>query len=384
MNCLQPTRTVSICCHRRLFRSFLCVATFFITSAALINFLVITGRRRISSSHVAVVVQPLDSSGAGSSADMFKPTRDHADDQGVTRANVRKADDRATTNTTLIGRSIEDRCDDECSRFRRHVDAWPPDRPRAAIVMLLRQQSIPVIARSAPIFHANFNAEYRYPIVIFHESDLDPESERKRLRDAVVDPSLLFFQRVTFDIPSFINRSAVPHRVCFKTVGYRHMCRFHAITIYDEPILATLRYVWRLDDDSYILRPIGYDVFRFMADRRLRYGYAAVVSDYGPCIVGLWPAVKQYFRDRRLRKRFRWPDGRIFWNNFELSDLDMWRSQEYRDFVNYIDQQGGIFYRRWGDATIKTIAVTLFASKNETHHFKDIAYKHGKRVKIKG
>ena len=152
------------------------------------------------------------------------------------------------------------------------------------------------------------------------------------------------------------------------------MCRFQAKTVYEQPILARLQYVWRLDDDSYITSPVGYDVFRLMRDRRIQYGYVTVVSDYGPCIVGLWPAVTDYMRQRAIRPKFRWPRARIFWNNFELSDLDVWRSPEYRDYIDYIDRQGGIYYHRWGDATIKTIAVTLLISRDRTYHFKDIAY----------
>jgi len=44
----------------------------------------------------------------------------------------------------------------------------------------------------------------------------------------------------------------VPKRICFKTIGYRHMCRFQAKSLYEQPTLAGLQYVWRLDDDSYI------------------------------------------------------------------------------------------------------------------------------------
>jgi len=190
-------------------------------------------------------------------------------------------------------------------------------------------------------------------------------------------------QVVHFDIPPFINQSTVPKRVCFKTIGYRHMCRFQAKSLYEQPILDGLQYVWRLDDDSYITSPVGYDVFRLMRDRRIQYGFATVVSDYGPCIVGLWPAVDDYMRQRAVRPKFRWPRGRIFWNNFELSDLDVWRSPEYRDYIDYIDRTGGIYYHRWGDATIKTVAVTLFVPKNRTYHFKDIAYIHGRRYKPK-
>ena len=127
-------------------------------------------------------------------------------------------------------------------------------------------------------------------------------------------------QVVHFDIPPFINQSAVPKRLCVKGIGYRHMCRFQAKTLYDQPILVGLQYVWRLDDDSYITEPIGYDVFRLMRDRRIQYGFANVIPDYSPCIVGLWPAVTNYMNQRGVRPKFWWPGGLIFYNNFELSD----------------------------------------------------------------
>jgi len=57
----------------------------------------------------------------------------------------------------------------------------------------------------------------------------------------------------------------------------------------------------------------------------------------------------------------------------------VWRSPEYRDFIDYIDRTGGIYYQRWGDATIKTVAVTLFVPKNRIHQFKDMGYIHGRR-----
>ena len=188
-------------------------------------------------------------------------------------------------------------------------------------------------------------------------------------------------QVVHFDIPSFINLSAVPKRICRKTIGYRHMCRFHAKSIYEQPILVGLQYVWRLDDDSYVTRPISYDVFRLMQDRRILYGFERVVDDLRSCVVGLWSAVNDYKRKRAIRSHFDLPRDRIFWNNFELSDVDFWRSPEYRDYIDYIDRTGGIYYHRWGDAPIKTLAVTLFVPKNRTHHFKDIAYKHGRRLR---
>jgi len=120
-------------------------------------------------------------------------------------------------------------CDVECLRFRRHIDSWPRDKPRAAIVMLVQRQVRASFGRSMTLFHNNSNADYRYPIIVFHEADVDSERERHRFRISVLDPALLFFQRVTFEIPSFINQSAVPRLATCSghAVGYRHMCRFH-------------------------------------------------------------------------------------------------------------------------------------------------------------
>ena len=246
--------------------------------------------------------------------------------------------------------------------------------------MLLQRKSLPFFRRSMNLFHNNSNVYYRYPIIIFHESALDPEPERDLFRSSVPAPALLYFQRVTLHIPPFINQSSVPPIACARNVGYRHMCRFHAKTVYDEPILEGVRYVWRLDDDSFILRPIGYDVFQLMSDRHIRYGYIMIVYEKPSCIKGLWPAANHYAEKHGLRQWAEWPRDLLFFNNFEVSDLELWRSREYSNFFDYIDRRGGIYYTRWGDHAIKTIAVTLFVAHNETHHFEDIAYEHGRLV----
>jgi len=89
-------------------------------------------------------------------------------------------------------------------------------------------------------------------------------------------------------------------------------------------------------------------------------------------------------RNHNITQKFDLPWRHTFQNSFKLSDgdLDVWRSPEYRDTIVLIDHLGGIYYDRWGDAPIKTIALTLLILKNRTQHIKGIANKHGRRVKI--
>ena len=90
-------------------------------------------------------------------------------------------------------------------------------------------------------------------------------------------------------MPSFINRSAIPEKRCGKGTGYRHMCRSQAKGVYEDAIMESVEYAWRLDDDSLLLRPINYDVFEFMRRRRHVYGYQNVQDDW--CTEHLWPTV---------------------------------------------------------------------------------------------
>lgn len=35
-----------------------------------------------------------------------------------------------------------------------------------------------------------------------------------------------------------------------------------------------------------------------------------------------------------------------FWTNFEIASLDLWRSNEYLKYFNFLDRSGGFFYER--------------------------------------
>jgi alpha 1,2-mannosyltransferase len=46
------------------------------------------------------------------------------------------------------------------------------------------------------------------------------------------------------------------------------------------------------------------------------------------------------------------------------------------DFFKHLDESGGFFYERWGDAPVHSVAAGLMLQKDEIHFFNDIAYYH--------
>jgi len=230
---------------------------------------------------------------------------------------------------------------------------------------------------SIALLDKNFNIKYQYPIIIFYQESDEAFSEMK-IREVTRSP--IFFQQITFELPPFVNKSAIPKHGCRNgfNIGYRHMCRFHAIGVYELPILRGVEYVWRLDDDSLLLRPINYDIFDYVHRHDYQYSYMLENDDHPSCVFGLWEATESYIRRESLTPHFfrMWPRNHIFYNNFEILATSLWNSTGYRKFMRFIDEQGGIFYYRWGDAPIKTLAVSLFVPRNKTHRFIDIGYEH--------
>lgn len=82
----------------------------------------------------------------------------------------------------------------------------------------------------------------------------------------------------------------------------------------------------------------------------------------------------------------------LVWSNFEIADMDFWRSEAYMKYFEYLDSKGGFYYevsrysysqlvsdrlvQRWGDAPVHSIGAALFARKDQIHFFKQIGYRH--------
>jgi len=264
------------------------------------------------------------------------------------------------------------------------LDLWKRPKPRGVIIYLARSQEEDVtnLIKSLRLLKEHFLNKFSYPVIIFVENSFK-DTWKKQIKDsAALDPR---FEIVRFEIPPFINPEDVPPRVgeYGHGIGYRHMCRFFSGLVYLNPILSDYDWYWRLDTDSFILSDISYDIFRFMKARHIIYGYINYRKEDQSVAVGLWDSVSQYVLDRKIAPTFlkkflkdgKW-DQSIFYTNFEISDLNFWRSKQYQDFFNYIDQAKGIYMHRWGDAPIHTFAISIFIPERRTHRFGDIHYQH--------
>lgn len=265
--------------------------------------------------------------------------------------------------------------DNDCMQLQNRLKRWPNGKPKAFVYYLIQFKRFLQLQRSLKSLDQYFNDMFHYPVVIFYEWNfLSP------ILCAVIrqfSNSDLYFQAITFETPYYPSHK-LKQFSCPTPTGYRHMCRFHSKLVYQQPVIHGFEYAWRLDDDSAIYQAVKYDIFVYMKRNHLQYGYAIVNDDRPDCSVNLWESAETYMGNSSITPTFfnEWEKYRVYYNNFEVSRLSLWLSDSYRNFIDYIDELGGIYHYRWGDAAIKTIAVSMFVPKHETHHFKDVKYEH--------
>lgn len=133
-----------------------------------------------------------------------------------------------------------------------------------------------------------------------------------------------------------------------------------------------------------------------MEDNNKTYGFTINIYDSPESIETLWPQTLEFLAEHPhhqhpnnaiqwLTDRKNRPEHNMkaagystchFWSNFEIGDMNFWRSQKYEDYFEHLDRAGGFFYERWGDAPVHSIALGLFEDRDRIHWFRDIGYQH--------
>ncbi|KAI9207192.1 glycolipid 2-alpha-mannosyltransferase-domain-containing protein [Polychytrium aggregatum] len=268
----------------------------------------------------------------------------------------------------------------------------------ACIVMLVRNSERWGALSTLRTFEATFNAKYQYPYYFFNNEPFD-----KGFKDAITmaTSAPVYFEQLapehwslppTWDRAEFLDSIKNHPDQNARKESYHYMCRFYSGFMAVQPALKSFKYYWRIEPDVIYYCPLNYDPFELMRVKKKRYGFNIVGSEIESTIPTLWPSTLEYLRVRNLpfpphlrafeRERTD-PSAPSeynlahFWSNFEIGDLDFFRSREYQDYFYFLDSKGGFFTERWGDAPVHSLAVGLFMDPSEVHYFYDIGYNHG-------
>ncbi|GAA5856071.1 hypothetical protein JCM8547_002966 [Rhodosporidiobolus lusitaniae] len=282
-------------------------------------------------------------------------------------------------------------------------------RENTAIVVLCREEDLEELLPTLENFEAKGNRRWRYPYVFLSSPDAAAFSPSFQSAIASVLPlgAVVEFSVVPaahWEIPPRLDEENV--RKGFKEQerrgvqyagreGYHHMVRWYSGLWVRSEALAKYDWFWRLEPGVRYFCDITYDPIRFLAFHQKIYGFTITVVENENTIPSLFSTVKRYMEEKGIRpeewegdkelwrflthkgeqgeERF---SGCHFWTNMEIGDLRFFRSREYQDFFQYLDEAGGFYHERWGDAPVRTLALGLFARLSQIHHFSDLGYQH--------
>jgi len=276
----------------------------------------------------------------------------------------------------------------------------PPPEPRranATLIMLARNKELEDVVSSMKQMEDRFNRKYNYPWVFLNDEPFSEEFINRTSMLTNANASYGLIPQEHWIQPEWIDenrakagrREMMRHRVLYgASVPYRNMCRFNSGFFYHHELLKDFQYYWRVEPDVRFYCDLDYDPLLMMQDERKVYGFTMALYEFEKTIPSLWNTVKDFTNQYPQHVH---PDNALgflsddggetynrchFWSNFEIADMDFWRGEAYSQFFEHLDQAGGFYYERWGDAPVHSIAAGLFVPKDKLHFFSDIGYKH--------
>ncbi|CAR28639.1 hypothetical protein ZYGR_0S02730 [Zygosaccharomyces rouxii] len=270
-------------------------------------------------------------------------------------------------------------------------------RPKACFVSLVRNEELHNMLESIAQVEKKFNKKFHYPWVFMNEKKFTDEFKREVSQATSGEVEFVLIPEEYWSYPDYIDQNlAADERrkmdadgvVYGESESYRHMCRFQSGFFWQQEALDKYDWYWRVEPGIKLYCNINYDVFQWMQDNEKAYGFTITIHEYMRTIESLWNTVRKWWKKNpeyiakdNLLEFISEDKGESynlchFWSNFEVANLNLWRSPAYRDYFKYLDDTGNFFYERWGDAPVHSIAASLFLPKDSIHYFSDIGYNH--------
>ncbi|KAI9277719.1 nucleotide-diphospho-sugar transferase [Umbelopsis sp. AD052] len=283
-----------------------------------------------------------------------------------------------------------------------HIPKPATERVKAAFVVLVRNRELDDLRSSMRDMEATFNYKYNYPWIFLNEEPFTEEFINLTTSMTKANVSYGLVGKEHWGYPPWIDQDLAKLKrkemadqgiIYGGSESYRHMCRYQSGFFYMHPLLDDLDYYWRVEPDVNFMCDIDYDPFLYMKQHDKKYGFTISLREFYSTVPTLWNTTKEWMglnqkylvprHDPENLMKFVTDDSGDsynlchFWSNFEIGSVAFLRSEAYQSYFRYLDQAGGFFYERWGDAPVHSIAVAMLLKASEVHFFNDMGYRHG-------
>lgn len=311
----------------------------------------------------------------------------HFIDRDLIQNDVERQENSGQYQTIVINRDEEDH-------------SYRDQRANATFLVLCRNEELYSLLETIQNIEDRFNRNYGYDWVFLNDKPFEVDFIYY-VSNFISRGKLSFGQipKEHWSYPPHIDRDyALLQRTLLSSQdvpyadseSYRHMCRFYLGFFYKHPLVSQYQYYWRIEPDVRLYCNVDYDAFKLMQTQKKKYAFAISLFEYESTIPTLWSHFKNFTstydsKNAKLGDMMEFVENDDeehsynlchFWSNFEIADLSLFRNEHFEALFSYLDQAGGFYYERWGDAPVHTLAVLWLLNRDEIMWFGDIGYYH--------
>lgn len=277
----------------------------------------------------------------------------------------------------------------------------------ATILVLCRNWELSEILSSMRSLEDRFNKNYHYSWTFLNDELFTDEFKKRTTEMASGPTEYALIPAEDWNTPDFIDQEAydasvekaIEEEILYGfSKSYRNMCHFNSGYFFRQELVLKYDYYFRVEPGVEYFCDFQMDPFKFMRENKKKYSFVVSLYEYPATIKTLWETVEdflhihpEYLHENSSIEFItdKGPSGGQyldlgnspynmchFWSNFEIGDLNFFRSKEYMDYFEFLSTAGGFYYERWGDAPVHSIAAAILLDKEEIHHFEDIGYNH--------
>lgn len=294
--------------------------------------------------------------------------------------------------------------------IRDNTNIQPIQRENGTLLMLVRNWELSGALASMRSLEDRFNKKYHYDWIFMNDIPFTEEFIEATTAMASGNAYHILIPENDWNCPDHIDTELLDKRINTmantgvlygKFKSYRNMCHFNSGYFFKQDILQNYDYYFRVEPEVEYFCDFPYDPFQIMRTQNRKYGFVISIREYEQTIPTLWESVQEYIdiddgniidmssnaydfitgddivgNDRAIYVTSNDYNMCHFWTNFEVGDLNFFRSDAYLQFFQHLDSKGGFYYERWGDAPVHSIAASLLLDRDEIIHFDEIGYYH--------
>lgn len=165
-----------------------------------------------------------------------------------------------------------------------------------------------------------------------------------------------------------------------ESFGYKYMCKFFAIDVY-EYLKNDYDYYMRCDTDCY-LQELNYDILQWTVDNNVGYGFSMrKIEAHQETRLNLPFWTEKYMRKCDIQPTAPMDEPMStcfnFYNNFHVGSVAFFNRPDVHHFLRAVNTSGHILSSRWGDSTIQAYAVRIFMNPAAIVQVPNFSYIHG-------